>query len=192
MFPPLQLPQPSHAVTRATQPTGEPTAASSTSMMLSTSPATEVTSSVEALGLSADLMDSGAAPYLSAKVTNMSITTATGLASCSSSQILPRLKCNRVTCCWVFSFFSSFNFHFIARVYPKQDDYYCLLRSELVKKCHNNQIQRWLQCRNKTAAVQKDVFVSPRWSLSLGFMCSQLKYVNWNIYWRKRLPADWL
>lgn len=138
MFPPLQLPQPSHAVTRATQPTGEPTAASSTSMMLSTSPATEVTSSVEALGLSADLMDSGAAPYLSAKVTSMSITTATGLSSCSSSQILPRLKCNRVTCCW--GFFSLFLFltfsNFIACMCPKQDDYYCLLQSELVK-CHN-------------------------------------------------------
>lgn len=112
MFPPLQLPQPSHAVTRATQPTGEPTAASSTSMMLSTSPATEVTSSVEALGLSAALMDSGAAPYLSAKVTNMSITTATGLSSCSSSQILPRLKCNRVTCCWVFFLFFFFQLPF--------------------------------------------------------------------------------
>lgn len=109
MSPPLPPPQPSHAVTRATQPTGEPTAASSTSMMLSTSPATEVTSSVEALELSADLMDSGAAPYLSAKVTNMSITTATGLSSCSSSQILPRLKCNRVTCCFFFSLLLPFH-----------------------------------------------------------------------------------
>lgn len=73
------LPQPSHAATRATQATGEPTAASSTSMMSSTSPATEVTSSAGALGLSAALMDSGAARYLSAKVTNMSVDAATGL-----------------------------------------------------------------------------------------------------------------
>lgn len=72
-------PQPSHAATRATQATGEPTAASSTSMMSSTSPATEVTSSAGALGLSAALMDSGAARYLSAKVTNMSVDAATGL-----------------------------------------------------------------------------------------------------------------
>lgn len=43
--------------------------------MLSTSPATEVMSSVETLVLSAALMDSGAAHYLSAKVTNMSINT---------------------------------------------------------------------------------------------------------------------
>lgn len=62
-------------VTLATQPTGGPMAASSTSMMLSTSPVTEVMFSVETLVLSADSTGSGAAPYLSAKVTNMSINT---------------------------------------------------------------------------------------------------------------------
>lgn len=67
------LPQPSLVVTPATQPTGGPMAASSTSMMLSTSPVTEVTSSVEMLVLSADSTDSGAAPCLSAKVTNTHI-----------------------------------------------------------------------------------------------------------------------
>lgn len=70
--------QPSRAATPETLATGEPTAASSTSTMLSTSPATEVTSSAGALELSADLMDSGAARYPSAKVTNMSVTAATG------------------------------------------------------------------------------------------------------------------
>lgn len=100
--------QPSRAATQATQATGEPTAASSTSMTSSTSPATEVTSSAAALGLSADLMDSGAARYPSAKVTNMSVAAATGLESSSSSSsphILFRLECNSITLSCFFFFF---------------------------------------------------------------------------------------
>lgn len=64
------LPQLSPVVTLATQPMGEPMAASSTSMMLSTSHVTEVTFSVGVLERSVALMDNGAACCPSAKVTN--------------------------------------------------------------------------------------------------------------------------
>lgn len=52
-----------------TLPMDKPMAASSTSMTSSTSPAIKVTSSVGMLALSAESTDSGATPYLPAKVT---------------------------------------------------------------------------------------------------------------------------